>query len=83
MASCKECVHYDVCEARIADYEDKEENREATPTADVQEVVRCKDCCWSDHLTDTSLRCTNLKVVMPPYGFCCFGENRHAKMDKE
>lgn len=49
MANCKDCIHNDVCIYRsheeyktIQDL--KNDCPECIPTADVAEVVRCKDC---------------------------------------
>ena len=46
MATCKECMHYDVCQYHI-DEETKMTVNECgkfVNKADVVEVVRCKDC---------------------------------------
>lgn len=53
MASCKECLHVDVCEALELGYGIKKVHPIQCgyfkPTADVEEVVRCKDCTeWDE-----------------------------------
>lgn len=44
------------------------------PTADVAEIVRCKNCSLSKHHTDTTVVCNHFKVLMPTEGYCCFGK---------
>lgn len=48
--ACKDCIHYDVCQYHI-DEETKMTVNECgnfISTADVVEVVRCKDCKYAD-----------------------------------
>lgn len=56
-----------------------------TPTADVVEVVRCKDCKYMCHYTDGHLECrllSDLKPIPTTYctmnadDFCSYGERR-------
>ena len=49
------------------------------PAADVQEVVKCKDCVNSRNLTDTICVCKVLGKVMISEDYCSYG----AKMDEE
>ena len=49
MATCKDCLHHDTCVIVEYRYDDKDYYTEFgcddyLPTADVVEVVRCKDC---------------------------------------
>ena len=55
------------------------------PTADVREVVRCKDCKYMCHYTDGHLECrllSDLKPIPTTYctmnadDFCSYGERR-------
>ena len=55
------------------------------PTADVVEVVRCKDCKYMCHYTDGHLECrllSDLKPIPTTYctmnadDFCSYGERR-------
>lgn len=55
------------------------------PTADVVEVVRCKDCEYYKpqnkvpRWNGTSLFCTRTAVLsFPPDGFCSFGKRRES-----
>lgn len=49
------------------------------PAADVQEVVRCKDCANSRNLTDTICVCKVLGRLMTYDDFCSYS----TRMDKE
>ena len=54
---------------------------EWSPTADVVEVVRCKDCVWYDERRPyanghTLYECRNLERFLPPDFFCKDGERR-------
>ena len=58
---------------------------ESQPTADVVEVVRCKDCEYMCHYTDGHLECrllSDLKPIPTTYctmnedDFCSYGERR-------
>ncbi len=49
---------------------------EKQPTADVVEVVRCKDCKESEICPDTLLWCNQWERLVPPKGFCHCGERR-------
>lgn len=46
-----------------------------TPTADVVEVVRCKDCSWYNSFT---VSCGNTRGMFyaNPNGYCSYGERR-------
>ena len=49
---------------------------EDAPTADVVEVVRCKDCKQSEICPDTLLWCNRIEHLVPPKGFCHCGERK-------
>ena len=60
------------------------------PTADVVEVVRCKDCKYMCHYTDGHLECrllSDLKPIPTTYctmnadDFCSYGERREDGYD--
>ena len=51
MATCKECLHYDICIFHIKDNEN-EKCPHFKISADVVEVVRCKDCAWYVSMSD-------------------------------
>lgn len=44
------------------------------PTADVVEVVRCKDCKESEVCPDTLLWCNRNNILVPLNGYCHGGE---------
>ena len=48
MATCKDCVHYDVCQYHIDEETDMTINEcgKFKNKADFVEVVRCKDCAY-------------------------------------
>lgn len=67
MATCKECIHYDICI-----FHTKGNENEKCPhfkiAADVVEVVRCKDCAVPHNKW---LGCPNLNGKIPPPDFYC------------
>lgn len=88
MARCKECIHFDVCYLREIDNDirDSGENPNClyfSPTADVVEVVRCKDCVWWEARTygSTIGRCENphnglVSEYSEHTDFCNYGERK-------
>lgn len=73
MATCKECLHYDVCIFHTNGNEN-EKCQHFKNAADVVEVVRCKDC---DVPHNRWLGCPNLNGLIPPPDFyCARGERR-------
>ena len=66
----------------MADLTSLRELLEDTPTADVVEVVRCKDCKWYQNLEivdKVQTRCFNLaglSRVCNPNDFCSYGERK-------
>lgn len=65
------------CEDDSWDYAVLEENIINVPTADVVEVVRCKDCKW---LIVGGLCCKNIKggghKKLNPDDYCSYGERK-------
>ena len=64
-------------------YEECADNVDEFPTADVVEVVRCKDCKWWDitdiasTLTPNACRCKRVsRLWMESDAFCAYGERR-------
>lgn len=49
---------------------------EYSPTADVVEVVRCKDC---KHYKDEHSNCWLMRVKMMPSDYCSYGERKEDK----
>lgn len=77
MATCKECIHYDICI-----FHTKGNENEKCPhfkiAADVVEVVRCKDCQYSCFIRSCSKYecrkgCGALKYATD---FCSYGERK-------
>lgn len=93
MAKCKDCIHENVCLHRVniqtdtyaymgVKY-DTEKCEHFMPTADVAEIVRCKDCKWWEARTHGSTigRCENpLNGLYNEYSdfadFCSYGERK-------
>ena len=49
------------------------------PSADVVEVVRCKDCKWYEKGKSYTPYCNNVKNLfeeMEPFDYCSYGERR-------
>lgn len=76
---CKSCFHYQVCanvlkqQLFIREYMLKQENpkcEQYIPTADVVEVVRCKDCgSYNKHYGECTLNGSHFGEN----GYCCRG----------
>jgi hypothetical protein len=90
MATCKDCIHYDVCQFHI-DEETKMTVKDCggffKNKADYVAVVRCKDCKHKQELDKYEKRlyiegcvaCTQSspnsdRLVMLPNDFCSYGE---------
>lgn len=78
MATCKECIHDKICF-----YQENTPNITLCPyfkTADVVEVVRCKDCvnyCGFEHCNNGICdRDSVSKWAVYPDDFCSYGERR-------
>ena len=77
MATCKECIHFDVCEPYTAPDESYPEAG-GCPVFKSKDkfvqVVRCKDCKnWEDGYFGY---CTKIHAAMDYDGFCSNGERR-------
>lgn len=78
MATCKECFHWNACQGAIKmcnckvvkASEGAEECENYLPTADVAEVVRCKDC--RNRYEKNWAKCHGRK----PDDFCSCGERK-------
>ena len=89
MASCMECIHFNPCnmhseiivekptEGNDWGLHNKVENecKYFTPTADVVEVVRCKDCKYF-MFSDCYGECNRFLKIISPIGFCSCGERK-------
>jgi hypothetical protein len=53
---------------------------ESQPTADVEEVVRCKDC---KHYKSEYINCWVMRAKMKPSDFCSYGEKALKEREKE
>ena len=90
MASCKECLHYDICSSieglvlRVILAGDKADERCGLfkPTADVVEVVRCKECRYSmkswitPSYDERQYLCNRTDDYHKPTDFCSYGERK-------
>ena len=82
MARCEKCIHSDVCYLREIDNEirDSGENPNCLyffPTADVVEVVRCKDCRHGSKCTDGYYTCrVDHRLAHDEDDFCSYGERK-------
>lgn len=79
MARCEECLHYDLCNALELNGIDKVPASACgcyKNAADVVEVVRCRDCKYSEIDENYNLWCTfyNGKIREMPNGYCWHGE---------
>lgn len=82
MVECKDCIHYCVCDRYTAPNESYPEVggcKLFKPTADVAEVVRCKDCKHSKNDTFYCKRynavyCEFDNMIKPKNHFCSYGE---------
>jgi len=50
---------------------------ESAPTADVVQVVRCKDCKWYEEQDETIVTCLLVEAGARIDGFCAWGEIRN------
>ena len=78
MASCKECVHSEMCflthiDGSPACCEYKDRNN-------LVEVVRCKDCKWAEYGKDYEPYCNHWKsglyANIKDDDFCSYGERK-------
>lgn len=64
----------------IADLVSLKEVLDDTPTADVVEVVRCKDCRMAEEylMVDGWYYCNNNELSHKPNHFCSYGERKES-----
>ena len=79
MATCESCTHNNVCKygenRSNGMYCTGEKCRQHTPTANVVEVVRCKDCKWW-HTDGCAFRKDAVKDLPAADDFCSHGERK-------
>lgn len=82
MQTCNDCIHSEVCVRQkiYGEYSITECKGHFLGKADVQEVVRCKDC---KHLIPDKMLCTHIRNRIFNTGFttfsnhfCSYGEKR-------
>ena len=88
MKRCTECLHYEACKDWSIDcfgaatsfpYEADEPPCEYyKPTADVVEVVRCKDC---KHQNPFGFKCLRDNLWHSSDDFCSYGERKEKSKD--
>lgn len=91
MAECKECIHDKVCPVwnyRTDDFAERNADtcKNYLPTADVVEVVRCKDCRYWENGKDYHPCCNHFGSMMTDTiadDFCSFGERKDNDSRKE
>ena len=82
METCRDCLHYEVCQYHIAEETDMTINECSygfKNKADFVEVVRCEDCKESYLAKDGKLRCDRLYPSLgwvEPRDFCSYGERK-------
>lgn len=87
MATCKECLHHSICKDRenlmltvnnIFElmYQDGVQHScvHFKPTANVFEVVRCKDCVFGVKTKGAGIWCSLNDCGFDKDGFCSYGE---------
>jgi hypothetical protein len=77
--TCKDCIHYDVCQYHITEETDMTvaECGNFKNKAEFVEVVRCKGCKYyvAEYCTRDIKGRTNM-FYMQPDDFCSYGERR-------
>ena len=78
MVTCNDCIHRCVCPiADGCEYADEQHIRDDceyfAPTADVVEVVRCKDC---KHKNPIGNKCLRDNLWHDSDDFCSYGERK-------
>jgi hypothetical protein len=81
---CQDCFHSYVCEQFNENKDDNNKkchffNNHFVPTADVVEVVRCKDCKSNPNiktLTKGMFWCRKFRAEVHPNDFCSYGERK-------
>lgn len=81
MATCKDCIHYDICTFNLTGKEN-EKCLHFLDKADVVEVVRCKDCKHATFYACKNNACYREIICEYRIGtddenfFCIYGERR-------
>ena len=78
-ATCKDCLHVNVCIFRDSS-EDEKICRQFKPTADVVEVVRCKDCLYNEN--GNCMKSEFYTFDYRPDYYCADGERGGGATDK-
>ena len=83
---CQTCRHFDgdECDTFCDSYECYSPDMSKIPTADVVEVVRCKDCKFYEIGKSYTPYCNNVMNLfeeMNPNDFCSYGERKDDKND--
>lgn len=79
MATCKDCIHYDICIFHLKGNEN-EECVQFRNKADVVEAVRCKDCKWNKHGGSRHPLCVRGGMhLKSPDDHCSYGERKETK----
>jgi hypothetical protein len=80
---CKDCNSYNGVRCRACSFDDAMLALEDVPSADVVEVVRCKDC---KHLIAEKMLCTHIRNRIFNTGFttfsnhfCSYGEKKECE----
>ena len=88
MATCKDCLHIDVCymvEHYGVDMDEERQEYNCHQFKDrtkYVEVVRCKDCkkiAPSVTAIKDSVWCREFRAYMPCDGFCSYGERKNGE----
>lgn len=79
MASCKDCIHEEICDMPIITDGRKNASNcgKFKNKADFVEVVRCKDCANILHKNDISVVCKILGKVMITEDYCSYGAKKN------
>ena len=85
---CRNCYHSYVCE-KFNKYRDENNpdchfaNDHFVPAADVVEVVRCKDCKWTDNVLfkNKVIWCDHDENWVEEDNFCKYGSRRGSDAD--
>lgn len=74
---CMDCEHSNGILCRACEHQDDMDLIDDMPAADVQPVVRCKDCKYAQNPNDTMVYCTYFECgTMSQDDFCSQGDRR-------
>ena len=79
---CKDCNSYNGVMCRACNFDDAMSYIEDVPTADVVEVVRCKDCKYWENGKDYEPYCNHIEGTFSDTtedDFCSHGERKEQK----